>query len=352
MNNTESSTSVKASTVAPTIFYIDFLRFIAVIAVIAIHVLGPLRTLYGDIPLLEWLAPASINASTRWAVPVFIMITGALLLSNTRPFSCQYYLAKRLGKVVVPFIGWSIIYALVTAFYVENGNIATFTTLLNTATNEPMWYHLWFFYDFIPLYFVIPFLAPVLKKLPSELIKLLLVSFAVLFLMHWLKVESFLRENLILYTGYLVIGWYLFNRDNRTQLHYWIWGGVLMLIMNIIGTWLMAEQTGKYSSLYMGYKTINTLVIAGALFVLAQTYADNITGKLRSFILLISKYSLGIYLLHPLLLLPVRDRNNGFYDAFGTYWLSIPLLTLACLILALSCTIILIKLPLIKRLVP
>ena len=40
----------------PAIFYFDFLRFIASFAVIAIHVLGPFRYLYGDIPDSEWLA--------------------------------------------------------------------------------------------------------------------------------------------------------------------------------------------------------------------------------------------------------------------------------------------------------
>ena len=76
----------------PSIFYIDFLRFIAVFAVIAIHVLGPFRFLYGDIPNSDWLAASGINSVTRWAVPVFIMITGALLLSTERAFSCEDYL--------------------------------------------------------------------------------------------------------------------------------------------------------------------------------------------------------------------------------------------------------------------
>ena len=341
----------------PSIFYIDFLRFIAAIAVITIHVLGPFRYLYGEIPDSDWLAAAGFNSLTRWAVPVFMLISGALLLSTEKPLQCRHYLSKRVSKVVVPFIGWTIIYALVAGFM--TGDVfnslwdkqVAFSFLKNSA-NEPVWYHLWFFYDFIPLYFVIPFLIPLLKKAPLEYIHFALVTWSVLFLMHWLKVDSFLQENLVLYSGYLVLGWYLFNRDNRPQLKMWVIAGITMLLFNFFGTWYLALEKGAYSSFFMGYKTLNTVIIAGMLFVLAQAYADKISGRLRSIISLISTYSLGIYLLHPLLLIPVRNLANGFYAFFPSNWIAIPVITLIILGISLALTMILVKIPLVKRLVP
>jgi len=335
-----------------SIFYLDFLRFIAVIAVIAIHVLGPFRYLYGDIPDTEWLAAMGINSVTRWAVPVFMMISGALLLSTQRPFDCEHYLNKRLAKVVIPFVGWSLIYAVVTGFTADGWSASATLQVIQDSPNDPTWYHLWFFYDFIPLYFVIPFLIPLLKKLPPQLTQLLLVVFAVMFLMKWLKVESFLLENLVLYTGYLVIGWYLFNRDNSEQLRGWVIAGIMMLLLNFFGSWEIAVKAGQYKSFFMGYKTLNTLIIAGMLFVVAQTYGDKITGKLRVFITCVAKYSLGIYLLHPLLLIPVRELDNNIYHLFGSNWLAIPIITIIVLFVSLFCTMILVKIPGIKRLVP
>ena len=102
----------------------------------------------------------------------------------------------------------------------------------------------------------------------------------------------------------------------------------------------------------MGYKTLNTVIIAGMIFVSAQVYADKIKGKLRALVALISKYSLGIYLLHPLLLIPVRDLANGFYSVFFSNWLAIPVITIVIMLLSLLCTMLLVKIPLIKRLVP
>ena len=340
-----------------SIFYIDFLRFIAAIAVIIIHVLGPFRYLYGDIPDSEWLAAAGLNSLTRWAVPVFMLISGALLLSTERTFQCEHYLTKRLSKVAIPFVGWTIIYGLVGGFMIDGvwtGQWVSSTTteILKNSPTDPVWYHLWFFYDFIPLYFVIPFLIPLLKKASPEHIKLALLSWTVLFLMHWLKVGSFLQQNLVLYSGYLILGWYLFNRDNRPQLKSWVLGGVSMLLLNFAGTWFLAIEEGAYSSFFMGYKTLNTAVIGGMLFVLAQAYAHNIQGQLRALVTLISTYSLGIYLIHPLILIPVRELNNGFYEVFGSNWVAIPAITLVALFLSLLLTMLLVKIPLFRRLVP
>lgn len=340
-----------------SIFYIDFLRFIAAIAVIIIHVLGPFRYLYGDIPDSEWLAAAGLNSLTRWAVPVFMLISGALLLSTERTFQCEHYLTKRLSKVAIPFLGWTIIYGLVGGFMIDGvwtGQWVSSTTteILKNSPTDPVWYHLWFFYDFIPLYFVIPFLIPLLKKASPEHIKLALLSWTVLFLMHWLKVGSFLQQNLVLYSGYLILGWYLFNRDNRPQLKSWVLGGVSMLLLNFAGTWFLAIEEGAYSSFFMGYKTLNTAVIGGMLFVLAQAYAHNIQGQLRALVTLISTYSLGIYLIHPLILIPVRELNNGFYEVFGSNWVAIPAITLVALFLSLLLTMLLVKIPFFRRLVP
>lgn len=340
------------TTQRPSIFYIDFLRFIAAIAVVAIHVLGPFRFLYGEIPNADWLAAMGINSITRWAVPVFMMISGALLLSTERAFDCEHYLTKRLSKVAIPFIGWTIIYAIVTGFNADGWSATQTLQVIQNSPNDPAWYHLWFFYDFIPLYFVIPFLIPALKKQSPELIKLLLATISLMFLMKWFKVESFLLQNLVLYSGYLILGWYLFNRNNRKQLKYWLVAGISMLLLNFFGSWELAVQSGKYNSFFMGYKTLNTMIIGGMLFVVAQTYADKISGKFRALISVFSKYSLGIYLLHPLLLIPVRELDNGFYSFFASNWLAIPAITIVVLFLSLLCTMLLVKIPVIKRLVP
>ncbi len=70
----------------------------AAIAVVVIHVLGPYREQLGVISDSAWLTATSFNSFSRWAVPVFIMITGALMLTDNREFDLNYYVRRRLAR--------------------------------------------------------------------------------------------------------------------------------------------------------------------------------------------------------------------------------------------------------------
>lgn len=315
------------SNTSRNIFYIDLLRCAAALAVVAIHTLGPLRHLYGEVSLDQWLVAAEINSILRWAVPVFIMITGVLLLSDQRPFNLHNYLTKRFLKVVIPFLAWTLIYAVIGGLSINGWASDTTVNLLKNANNDPTWYHLWFFYNFIPLYFIIPFLAPLLFKLNQEHIKLIIFAWLLLTLIHWLKVKTPLRESIILYSGYLILGWYLANLPIKNY-RYIIIGGCIAIMINLIGTWYWSELKGDYSSTFMSYKTLNTVLISGMIFVLCKQYSDKVSSSLKPYITTVAKHTLGIYLIHPIFLIQVRNLDNGIYSLFGHNALAIPALTI------------------------
>ncbi|MFT5880164.1 MAG: surface polysaccharide O-acyltransferase-like enzyme [Moritella sp.] len=123
-------------------------------------------------------------------------------------------------------------------------------------------------------------------------------------------------------------------------------------MVNFFGSWIMAYLKGDYSSYFMSYKSLNTVIIGSMLFVVSQAYADKIQGSMRLLTKQISKYSLGIYLLHPLILIPVREMSNGVYDWFYSYWLAIPVITVITLFISLLAVMLLAKLPIVNRLVP
>jgi surface polysaccharide O-acyltransferase-like enzyme len=125
-----------------------------------------------------------------------------------------------------------------------------------------------------------------------------------------------------------------------------------MLLLNVFGSWWISVSEGAYSSFFMGYKTLNTLVIAVMIFVLAQKYGDQIKGRFRTFVSMVAKYSLGIYLLHPILLIPVRNIDNGYYDFFGTNWVAIPAISFCVMLISLFITMVFAHIPILKRLVP
>src|SRR3989344_501976 len=94
---------------SPKVLYYDFLRAFAIFAVIMLHSAAFLTYQKGQIPQSWWYTAISIVAINKWAVPVYFMISGALLLQK-EPTSIRQFLKKRFVKVAIPVFVWSVIY--------------------------------------------------------------------------------------------------------------------------------------------------------------------------------------------------------------------------------------------------
>ncbi len=134
-----------ASATTRHIEYLDVLRVLAALFVVAIHVLGPYRTEIGQIPLSDWSVAVGLNSASRWVVPVFIMISGVLLLSSSHRFTFQHFIQRRVMKVVVPFVLWSLLFAGLSGLTAEGFSWQTVAQTLHAAPDHETYYHLGFF---------------------------------------------------------------------------------------------------------------------------------------------------------------------------------------------------------------
>jgi surface polysaccharide O-acyltransferase-like enzyme len=85
-----------------SIAWINNLRLIAMFAVVILHTASPLLFYHTGNPMQDWLVADIYNALVRFAVPVFVMITGALLLH--RDYELGDFLKKRIGRLILPFL--------------------------------------------------------------------------------------------------------------------------------------------------------------------------------------------------------------------------------------------------------
>ena len=90
------------------IFYYDFLRAIAIILVILVHVDGIIG--YG-FDSLKHAIPGLLTATTWPAVPIFLMLSGALLLN--RSYTLSEFFKKRFARILYPFIFWVLVLAVI-----------------------------------------------------------------------------------------------------------------------------------------------------------------------------------------------------------------------------------------------
>ena len=62
------------------IYWVDNLRFLATISVIFLHVASPIYFQFGKVSDAYWWTAFLYSGTTRFGVPIFLMLTGALIL--------------------------------------------------------------------------------------------------------------------------------------------------------------------------------------------------------------------------------------------------------------------------------
>jgi surface polysaccharide O-acyltransferase-like enzyme len=298
------------------VFFFDLMRCVAAVAVIAIHVLAPYRHLYGEIPFDQWATAVSINSISRWAVPVFILITGALMLSDQRPFDPKNYIQRRFGKVLIPFLVWSCFYALFSGLSTEGFSTRHAVSTLKAMPEHETYYHLGFFYYFLPLYFVIPFFQQLVRRYDDSALYALLGLWFISTLIYLFKgIDGFWSSNLWLYSGYLLLGYALYQKIPLTAKSTWVivTTGAAALGLTVYSVITLSLDAGGYTvQRWLSYKTLNTVLAAALVFALCRYFADSLPEKAKSAVSFVSTHSLGIYLLHPIFLWPMK--SYGWYD--------------------------------------
>ena len=96
--------------------YGDHVRILGTVAVVVGHVSD--MTLYSRPPLgHDWWVANWWDAATRWAVPVYIMLSGSLLLDPARGETPAVFYRKRMARLGVPLVFWSAFFMWLDVYY-------------------------------------------------------------------------------------------------------------------------------------------------------------------------------------------------------------------------------------------
>lgn len=96
----------------------DLLRIISTIMVISIHVSGlyifalTSKNSFGDFYSKNIEITCLYNVLPRFAVPCFVMISGAFIISDDRNGNCQFFYGKSVKNIGVQIIVFSILYTI------------------------------------------------------------------------------------------------------------------------------------------------------------------------------------------------------------------------------------------------
>jgi surface polysaccharide O-acyltransferase-like enzyme len=150
-------------------FGIDLIRVVACFLVMQTHA-GEIYYIEDNGDLIRnekniW--PGIFNSLARVCVPLFVMISGYLLLPMKTDYST--FLKKRFTRVSFPFIAFCIFYDI---YYYIRGVIDVKTMLINIPkifiNYGSELGHLWFMYMIMGVYLLIPIFSPWIKSAKKE----------------------------------------------------------------------------------------------------------------------------------------------------------------------------------------
>jgi surface polysaccharide O-acyltransferase-like enzyme len=335
--------------------WVNSLKLISLFAVIVLHTAAIPLAQYGQIPVNTWLVADLYNGLTRFAVPVFVMITGSLLLH--REYKLGDFLKKRLSRIFTPFLFWSLVY-IAYSWYNEElmfsntdawANIRMVLHLLKDGAS----YHLWYVYMLIGLYFFIPVIGKFVRNASRREIEYFLIVWLVVM---FLAQPYLLRFNpqfdmhyFIGYAGYLVLGHYLsFNVTGHKYLGTAMFVLFLaMLTLIVVGTCLLYKAQHNQTLLY---EPLNPAIVllASSIFLMVRFSKLRVTGFAASLRDLASRYNFGIYLSHALILY-LLDDILGINYSFCNPAIAIPATAISCFVLSLLLVWLLDKIPFIGK---
>lgn len=277
------------------IFYYDLLRAFAIIAVIICHVdhfFGPLTS------TTQIIAQMTFHDIGRIGVPIFLMISGALLLNRNYPDLGQF-LKKRFTRIIYPFIFWIIL--ILAQLYHLNYNSAF---LWKVFIGEPS--ITWYFWVLIGIYLFIPVLNTFIKEYGEKGCEYFLTIWLITMILKtfnsyplWANFDLSMFAG---YIGYPILGYYLANKKFNLSDGKVCISGLLMLLVSLSAFVYLNYYKMPYISLI--YQNVPIILMGSGLFVFIKyldklnkfdSIKNNFIGKTLNSL---SLYSYGMYFSH------------------------------------------------------
>ena len=338
--------------------YMDSLRAMAILGVLLLHAATPYVVLYDEINEIDWQIGIIYNALSRWCVPIFLMISGALLLGRKEE-PLGVFFKKRANKILLPFIAWSVIYyAWATYMWSPGYSLKEFFIMF---FNNQVYYHLWYFYALIGIYLLVPIFNIFVNHASRQMIGYVIVLWLLFY--GGFRYYSYLVSNeftlffpLSEYIGFFLLGYYIAAIEIAQKWRIGIYVlGMVGAIETVFRTNVLTEEQGQFTSYAFSYTSPNVIAMSVALFVFVKYWVNRKvargTYETSGIIKLIGQTSFGVYLIHAMILDKVRPYFFEGNELFFKPFIAIPMQVFIILVLSTIIVWIIQKIPLLKRIV-
>lgn len=338
-----------------SVLFIDKLRVLAAFAIVVAHTAG--GSADGLIPLSGpwWLCISIYFMAGFWAIPVFVMISGALLLDARRQESVWAFYKRRLRRIVVPLLFWTAFY-LGLRLWRDHEAMSAQEIIASILTGRP-YVHLWFLYMILGLYLATPALRKLIQATTGpQRIAVSVVIIVAADVYHLANVMFWGNPGLaffmfIPFVSYYLLGYELFFHRPRLKTGFLI-GGILVtfVYLLVLSRPFIALQGQQFNTFFLGFFSPPVALTGTLVFALcARRNRDrgNLTWLDRFFAGL-APTTLGVYVMHIVLLETLRDMGgDGNQD--GGLALGLIAGPIIAFSLSSAITALILKIPYLRR---
>lgn len=342
------------------IFYLDCLRAFGCFSIAALHTC-----------LSQWYHLEAGSALWHFnlggislfyiGVPLFFMISGALFLAPERHISIRTIWLHTLPHLAVIYLAWSAWFAFSSSGFLKSDfSFSSLYAFLKNCLYGAN--HQWFLWPLAGLYIIVP----LLRKIAAE--KRLLQYFLLIsFFLAILPVSSHFTVHLALYetvSGWLSIGMiggysfyfmagYYFSAypPKGKQAVFFYVLGLLGLLSTYLGAWYFRFHNEGVLPMWLAPDRAHSGLFVLAIFIFTHNITESRTPPvfIQKIVTEISRCSFGVYMLHLSFLFPIMRLLN--YDPLlsPSLW-KVPLIVFLLFVVSIVSSMVLRRIPLLKRL--
>ena len=332
------------------VYYFDFLRVFATFAVVILH-LSAQNWDTTDVKSFAWNTFNFYDSIVRWALLSFVMISGALFLQKDIPLKKIF--SKYIFRIVTAFLFWSFVYAV--EHYAENKDIIK--ALDHFISGH---YHLWFLFMITELYMILPFTKKIVESDFLTKYFLLLAFIFTFFLPQSVNLISVFSEKYGTIATYIINNFYFYfvmgftvyfllgcvlNKieisKKQERIIYFL--GICGFIATILMSIMVSRIKNKPNEIFYSYTSINVLFESIAVFVFFKKHFS----KQSKFIVTLSKYSFGAYLVHAAVIRVIELcglNTLSFNPIF-----SVPVISVMVFVISFAVSGVLNHIPILKK---
>ena len=338
------------------VVYFDILNIICMIAVVAMHVNG---ATHGSPLVRAWKSSFAIDCIFYFAVPVFYMLSGATLYNYREKYDTKTFFKKRLTKIIVPLIYWSIFVYIFKVYLSKDLKPATgILNFINMILGNKIEGTYYFMFDILGIYLTMPLLSLVLKKENNKDLWLVVFLF---FVFNGVLPNILPLFNITLYSslsvqmgGYIVfviLGYLLSTTDIKKNHRIMIYMGTIIgLIYRYVTTYIFSMEKGVVVKTTWGYTSWHSILLACSVFLIVKELSKRLklSDKKEKILKEVSSCSFGIYLTHMMVITSqIRlldiNRLSWTWRTFGI---------ISTYLITLLAVWILKKIPMFRKVVP